>query len=184
MKLSVLERKKGATGSLRREGKIPAVLYAPGMENELITVQKEEMQAVLRNMEKGLLGTTVFELHIGKTVHKAVVKEIQYHVTSYEIEHIDFLALNETKEVTLNVPIQLTGVADCVGVKLGGFIRQPIRTMKVACLPKHIPSSFKIDVKDLDLMQSRRLSDVPLPHGVKPLSVLSEVAVVIAKKAS
>jgi len=56
--------------------------------------------------------------------------------------------------------------------------------MKVSCLPKDIPTSFKIDVKDLDVLQSRRLSDIPLPHGVKPLAKMEEVAVVIAKKAA
>lgn len=183
MKLSVFERSKGAINKLRREGKIPAVLYGQKSAGELISVPKEEMQTILRNMESGLLGTTVFELH-GKHNRKAIVKEIQYHFATYEIEHIDFLMLQDDVPVTVNVPIQVVGAADCVGIKLGGFMRQPIRTMKVSCLPKHIPASFKVDIKDLDVLQSRRLSDIPLPQGVKPLAKMEEVAVVIAKKAA
>lgn len=183
MKLSVFERKKGGLGTLRREGKIPAVLYGQKLDGEMLSISKEEMQTILRNMESGLLSTTVFELHGGKHSRKAIVKEIQYHVATYEIEHIDFLLLQDDIPVTLNVPIQVTGLADCAGIKLGGFMRQAIRTMKVSCLPKHIPTSFKIDVKDLELMQSKRLSDIAMPQGVKPLAMMSEVAVVIAKKA-
>jgi large subunit ribosomal protein L25 len=183
MKLSVVERKKGGVNRLRREGKIPAILYGQNSGTELLAVSLEEMQTILRNMKQGLLGTTTFELHDGKHTRKAIVKEIQYHVATYAIEHIDFLLLDDKTPVSVNVPIQVTGLGDCVGIKLGGFLRQPIRTMQVSCLPKHIPSAFQIDVKELELLQSKRLSDIALPQGVKPLSRLTEVAVVIAKKA-
>lgn len=183
MKLSVFERKKGGVNQLRREGKVPAIVYGQKVAGEMISVQKEEILAILRNMESGLLGTTVFELQHGKTARKAIVKEIQYQVATYEIEHIDFLLLDDAIPVTINVPIQVIGVGECAGIKLGGFLRQPVRTMKVSCLPKQIPSAFQVDVKDLDLLQSKRLSDIALPQGVKPLSRLTEVAVVVAKKA-
>jgi large subunit ribosomal protein L25 len=183
MKLTVVERKKGGINRLRREGKIPAVLYGHNVQGELLSVSLEEMQTILRNMKQGMLSTTVFELHDGKHKRKAIVKEIQYQVATYAIEHIDFLLLDDKIPVTINVPIQITGLADCTGIKLGGFLRQPIRTMKVSCLPRHIPSAFQVDVKELELLQSKRLSDIALPQGVKPLSRLTEVAVVIAKKA-
>ncbi len=55
----------------------------------------------------------------------------------------------------VNVPIQLVGTADCAGVKLGGFLRQVIRSLKVSCLPKHIPQEFTFDVRDLNIAQSK-----------------------------
>ncbi len=183
MKLSVSARKKGGVNKLRREGKVPAILYSQKGECELLSISTEEMQAILRNMGQGMLATTVFELQGEKQTHKAIVKEIQYHVATYAIEHVDFLLLTDGVPVTVNVPIQVTGVAESVGVKLGGFMRQPIRALKVCCLPDHIPASLQIDVRELDIMHSKRLSDIALPHGVKPLAQMKEVVVAIAKKA-
>lgn len=186
MKLSVHKRtagKKGETKKLRREGQVPAVLYGHNEQGSAVHVNKDEVQAILRNLKPGLLSTTVFELHEGSHKHKAIIKEIQYHVATYDIEHIDFALLTEDKPVTLNVPIQVTGSADCVGVKLGGFLRQVIRTIKVSCLPKHIPQEFTIDVRDLSIAQSKRLGDVNLPSHVKPLAKMDEVVVIVGKKA-
>ena len=87
---------------------------------------------------------------------RAIVKDIQYNVASYDVEHIDFLLLSDDQIVTVNVPIQILGVAECPGIKLGGTFRQVIRTLKVSCLPKDIPSEFQIDIHDLNIAQSKR----------------------------
>ena len=168
---------------MRREGNIPAILYGPKAAPEAFYVKNEEVQTVLRKMKKGFLPTTVFELQTEKGIRKAIIKEIHYHVASYAVQHIDFLLLSDDVPVTVNVPIQVLGVAESVGVKLGGFMRQAIRTLKVKCLPKDIPQEFIIDVREMDIAQSKRLSDIELPANVKPLAKMNEVAVVIAKKA-
>jgi large subunit ribosomal protein L25 len=187
MKLSVFQRttsKKSDSKKLRREGNVPAVLYGAAQENRNVYIKREEMQAILRGMKPGLLPTTVFELHEGNHEHKAVVKEIQYQPATYEILHVDFALLSASVPVTLNVPIQIAGAADCVGVRLGGFLRQVIRSLKVSCLPKDIPEMFLIDVRDMNIAQSKRLSEIALPAGIRPLAKMDEVAVVIAKKAT
>lgn len=186
MKLAVHKRttkKKGETNQLRREGNIPAILYGHNEAGVPVHVKAEEVQAILRNMKPGLLATTVFELHEGSKKHKAIIKDVQYHVATYDILHIDFALVSEEKLVTVNVPIQLIGAADCAGVKLGGFIRQPIRTLKVSCLPRHIPQQFAVDVRELGIGQSKRLADIEMPAHVRPLSKMTEVVVLVAKKA-
>lgn len=186
MKLEVQKRtsgKKGKTNQLRREGKIPAILYGLNQQVFPIQVNGDEMKAILREIKQGLLPTTQFELTLEGKKHKAIVKEIQYQVASYEIEHIDFMLLADESPVTVNVPIQLIGAADCAGVKLGGFIRQVIRSLKVSCLPKHIPQEFTLDVRELNIAESRTLGDIQIPSNVRPIARLSEVAVVVGKKA-
>jgi len=185
MKLSVFERKnlsKGKTNKIRREGNIPAVLYGKGMDNETIFVNGEEMKAILRNMESGLLATTLFSLQNGKKTHKAIIKGVEYHPTDYSILHIDFAIVHDDQPVSVNVPVQITGAAECTGIKLGGFLRQVIRSLKVICLPKKIPQRFVLDVRELDIFGSKRLSDIAVPEGVRPVGSLNEVAVVIAKR--
>lgn len=186
MKLSVEKRvtgKKGVTNQIRRDGNIPAIVYGVNQPAAAITVSGNEIKALLRNVKQGLLATTIFEIDVDGKSQKAVLKDIQYNVATYDVEHMDFILLNDEHPVTLNVPITLHGVADCAGVKLGGFLRQVIRSMKVSCLPKNIPQEFVIDVKDLSIAQSKMLADIPMPQGVSPLVKLNEVAVVIGKKA-
>ncbi len=184
MKLTVIPR-TGATKSeikkIRREGDIPAVIYGPGLAVEKITVKGTEFQAVLRNLLQGRLATTTFEIHLDGKARKAIVKDIQYNVASYAVEHIDFVLLSKDHLVTINVPIQILGLAECQGVKLGGTLRQVIRTMKVSCLPKDIPAEFQIDIRELNILDSKRLSDISIPPHVRPLARMNEVAVVIAK---
>ncbi|MEC7840443.1 MAG: 50S ribosomal protein L25/general stress protein Ctc [Chlamydiota bacterium] len=187
MKLTVSKRnseKKSEAKQQRRNGNIPAVLYSSGNPGEAITIDGREFNAHLNQIKKGHLPTTVFVLTDadGKE-RKAIIKDIQYHVTTYSILHLDFEELHDDSNVNVKVPIELTGVADCVGIKLGGVPRQVIRFLRVNCLPKDIPSSFKLDITPLKMKEKRKLHDIVIPEGVKPLaSNMNEVVVVIAKR--
>lgn len=184
MKLNVNTRAgatKGEIKQIRREGNIPAIIYSPGRDGELLTVNGTEFTTAIRNMESGRLSTTTFTLNVGGKSKQAIVKGIQYHPTSYQVIHLDFQELTDAP-ISVRVPILCTGVADCPGIKLGGFLRQVIPHVQVECKPKEIPQQFTVDVKDLGIMESKRLSDVAMPEGVRPLANLDEVVVVIAKR--
>ena len=176
--------KKSDTKQIRREGKIPGILYSAGKPNLQLTVSKDEMGAILRQMKPGHLGTTVFHLKLDGKERKAIIKDIQYELTTYDVSHIDFEELFEDVPVSVKVPIQCIGIAECVGVKLGGFLRQIIRHVRVECLPKQIPTSFVIDVQDLGIKQSKKISDIAIPSGVKPLAKVDEVVVVVSKRSN
>lgn len=185
MKLTVIERvghKKSDVKEVRRKGDIPAILYSAGAECENVTISGPEFSTVLREMQPGMLPTTVFEMKKGAKTFKAIVKDIQYHPTTYRVLHLDFQKLDDNVPVSVKVPVRCTGTGDCVGIKLGGFLRQIARHVKVECLPKDMPKEFFIDVKDLGIRQSKRLSDIALPSGVKALASPSEVIVVVAKR--
>lgn len=184
MKLTVTQRgekKKSEIKEIRRLGNIPAIVYSKARPCETIIIDGTEFGAILREMKPGCLSTTVFSLKDGKKERKAVIKDIQYNITNYRVTHIDFEELVEDVLIQVKIPISLTGVMECEGVKLGGFLRQVIRYVKVECLPHHIPQEFFVDVADLGIKQTRRLSDIALPKGVKPIARLEEVVVVVAK---
>lgn len=185
MKLTASERvsvKKSDVKQIRREGKIPAILYSPGQTNQQLILDGSEFGAILRQMPPGHLPTTIFTLSINEKERKAIIKDIQYHLTTYQVSHVDFEELVENVPISIKVPIQCVGVAECVGVKLGGYLRQVRRHVQVECLPKHIPTEFTVDVKDLGIKQSKRLADISMPKGVRPLAQMDEVVVVIAKR--
>lgn len=186
MKLNVEKRaaaKKSESKRIRREGNIPAVVYVRGKPSEIITVKGDEFNALLRKVVSGRLSTTVFELSEGDGKgRKAILKDIQYDPVSYNVDHLDFEALIDDMQISVKVPIECIGTADCVGVKLGGFIRQVIRHLRVRCLPKDLPNYFTLDVKNLGLWEAKRLADLELPPTIRPLADLNEVAVTIAKR--
>lgn len=186
MKLSISKRvsnKKSNAKKLRREAQVPGVLYGLTGDNQNISFPLDQLQTILRQIRPGLLSTTIFELTDGGENYKALIKEIQYHPATYAVLHTDFLMISDKKPVTVTVPIQVSGLADCAGVKLGGFMRQVIRSIKVSCSHDKIPQEFVLDVKEMNIADFKTLSDLTIPAGVKPLAKMNEVAVVIAKKA-
>jgi large subunit ribosomal protein L25 len=186
MKINVIPRdgmKKSDTKNIRRRGDIPAVFYSQGEPTETIVVKGSDLETALRTMPEGRLPTTVFTFSLGGKERKAVVKDIQYHRTTYRVLHVDFVELKPNIAVDVKVPINCINANDCLGIKLGGFLRQVIRHVKVRCAdPFKIPEEFLLDVKDLALFQSHRLADLAVPEGVKVLAPLNEVAVIIAKR--
>ena len=181
MKLTISDRttqKKSDAKKIRRADDVPAVLYGKGKAPRSIFVKGVEIQTVLRKIEPQLLATTVFELSDGQ---RAIVKDVQYHPVSYAILHMDFQIVG-TDLVEVNVPIRIQGARECAGVAVGGFIRQVIRSLKVRCGLDQLPREFVLDITNLGLAEVRRLSDIAIPEGVKPIAQMNEVAVVIAKK--
>lgn len=186
MKLSLFKRtpgKKSETKKIRREGNVPGVLYGMKQEVQNIYVKGDELQAIFRGLKPGLLSTTIFALEDGAKTYNAIIKEIHYHPTTYAVEHVDFVVLESDTPVSVQIPIVVLGAADCPGIKLGGFLRQVIRKLKVRCLPKDIPQQFFLDIQDLQVAGAKRLSDIAVPSAVRPLAKsMNEVAVVIAKR--
>lgn len=174
--------KKSHIKLMRREGNIPAVLYSPGVAAQMISVNTEEFEAALRKIKPGMLSTTVFTLNVDKKTIKAIVKDIQYTLTTYKVIHLDFEELKDSVPIRVNVPVNCVGVADCAGIKLGGFFNQVTRSIKVKCLPNDLPEQFEVDVRSLGLGQSKRLRDLEKPKGVTTLTEDEKVIVVIAKR--
>ena len=185
MKLNVSKRKaekKSESQQLRRAGQIPAVIYSKGGEGEPVAIEAAAFQQCLRAIPKGRLATTRFVLvdSNGKG-RQAIVKDIQYHVTTYNILHLDFEELHEEVAVNVNVPIEYKGESVSPGVKLGGVVRQVLRSVKVKCLPQHIPDAFLIDISRMQMRESKRLSDIEFLE-TKPCAPLDEVALAIVKR--
>lgn len=185
MKLKVSKRageKKSELTELRHAGDVPAVVYKPGEPSQKITVDGREFGGVIRSLKKGYLPTTIFELDFDGKSSRAIVKDIHYHPTTYRILHLDFQLLEDKREVDVKVPVVFAGAADCVGVKLGGFVRQIIYHVKVRCLPKDIPSEFTLNILPLQIGDCMRVRDVGLGESIRSLIPAKEIIVVIAKR--
>lgn len=176
-------KSKSEVKRLRREGFIPAILYKKDGAGETLAINAREFGSFLRNVKPGHLPTSIFQLVDDKGhKRKVLVKDIEYDITTYAVKHLDFEELVKEHKINAKVPIECTGQIECVGIKLGGVLRQVIRHVRVRCFPEHLPSFFELDVRELGLRQSKRLSDIAIPNTVRPLVDLNEVVAVIAKR--
>lgn len=186
MKLKIVSRKgnsKSEVKQLRRSGSIPAVLYVKGKSGETIALSSTEFGAHLRAVKPGHLPTTIFTLVDEKGKERRVlVKDIQYEITTYAVIHLDFEELVDADLINVKVPIECTGSGESAGIKLGGVLRQVLRHVQVRCRGDRLPPFFELDIKELELGQSKRLSDLQIPEDVRSLVNLNEVVAAIVKR--
>ena len=186
MQLTVSKRPrstKGATNQQRREGQIPAVLYAKGRETESVWIDNAELQKIFRALKPGTLSTLVLEVQGLDRPIRALVKEVQYHKTNYAVLHVDLLELVAGQAIRVNIPVELIGIADCIAVKQGGVVRQVMRQVAVECTPETLPREYQVDVRDLaEVGASRRVKSISFGQGVRSKAAAEDVLAVIAKR--
>ena len=156
-----------ATGSansrrLRSEDRIPGVLYGHGMSPVSLSVARRDLRVAL----SGPAGTnTVLALSVDGNTFNAVVKEMQRHPVKRTVSHVDFIQVNLNEEITVHVPVHLTGTAKAV-VSAGGLVDPAVDTIEVRTTPTNIPNEVLIDISDMQTDSVIRLSDIKLPAGV------------------
>jgi len=151
---------------VRREGKIPAVVYGAGKESLSITVDPRVVTRIL-NSETG--HNTIFDLTLEGEKTKAMIVDWQYEPIKGRILHIDLKRIALDKVLTVSVPIELIGEAE--GVKTqGGILEQMLREVEIECLPADIPSHIDVDVRHLTFGKVLRVSDLPHLDKIKFLT--------------
>jgi len=146
---------------VRREGKIPAVVYGAGKDSLSISVDPRVVTRIL-NSETG--HNTIFDLTLSGEKTKAMIVDWQYEPIKGKLLHIDLKRIALDKVLKVNVPIFLVGEA--AGVKQeGGIMEQMLREVEIECLPADIPSHIDADVSELTFGKVLRVSD--LPHSEK-----------------
>ncbi|HUI70343.1 MAG TPA: 50S ribosomal protein L25 [Spirochaetia bacterium] len=177
-KLNVESRQgggKSAAGRLRREGKIPAVIYGHTAPTP-ITVDAREF----RNAFKRITENTIVELHMPGGVHEVLVKDYQRDNLTGQIVHVDFYEFEKGKALRTRVPIRLTG--NPVGVKEGGILETQLRELDVECLPKDLPEEIVLDITELALDRALHVRDLVLPTGVRVLLAADQVVCLVAHR--
>ena len=166
---------KNASRRLRREGKVPAVLYGRNEPSTHLVIQKKDIFGILRS-ESG--ENTIFKTSFDSEYKDTMIKEFQADPVTDEILHIDLILIAMDKAVRVSVPIIVEGEA--VGVKTeGGFVELITREVEVECLPEDIPEHIEVDISDLHLHQSIKIEEMEFPKGVENMSDPQTLVVLI-----
>jgi len=161
------ERSSSGTGDarrLRREGKVPAILY--GGESEPLRFALERGD-VRRHLENEAFLSHILSVKVGGQESQAVLKAVQRDPVSSEVTHMDLLRISETREIQINVPLHFMNEESCNGVKMGGIISHLVLEVEVRCLPRYLPEFLEVDMGPLDIGETVHLSEVKLPEGVE-----------------
>jgi large subunit ribosomal protein L25 len=154
---------KGAARSLRRDGKVPGVIYGHGREAEAVTIDKSALNKMLFGISAG---TTILDVAVdGRAPVKALIREIQRDsLRPAEILHLDLYEVRGDEEITLAVPIRLIGIPD--GVRnFGGVLDHVLRELEVEVLPSNIPDHVDLDVTALAIGHSLFVRDVTVENA-------------------
>ena len=157
---------KNVNRRLRTRGLIPGVLYGAKKEAVPVAVSPKEITSILRSKTGE---NTLFDLEIGGSRRKVILKEFQVEPIKGSLLHADFYEVALDKPIEVKVHIEVTGVP--VGVKVeGGLLDFVTRELEIECLPSDIPEKITVDVSELGMNQSIRVSDLKVPEKVKMLS--------------
>lgn len=155
----------GPARVLRRDGKIPAILYGPKTKPILLHVRAHDLELALK---KGKIGQSLFNLTVenGDSFSKTVmIRELQTQPLTRALLHADFYEIAMDRKTTVSVPVVVVGKAK--GVELGGLLQVIRREITVSCLPSNIPDVIKIDISKLGIGDSLHARDIPLGEGIE-----------------
>jgi large subunit ribosomal protein L25 len=155
---------RGASRRLRRESKIPAILYGAEKAPENLVLSHFEVSKALQN--EGFY-SHILTLHVGGEKQQAVLKDIQRHPFKPKILHMDFLRINPKEKIIMHVPLHFIGEDKAPGLKEGGVFTHMVNNLEVRCLPAALPEYIEVDVSDFVLDQIIHLSELKLPKGVE-----------------
>jgi len=166
---------KNASRRLRREGRVPAILYGQGEPGISLSLNKKDIFEILRS-ETG--ENTLFKTSFDSESRDTMIKDVQIDPVSDEVLHVDLIQIAMDKTVRVSIPVVVIGEA--VGVKAeGGFVDLITREIEVECLPKDIPEHVVADVSGLHLHQSIKIEEMALPLNVEIMSDPHTVVVLI-----
>jgi large subunit ribosomal protein L25 len=147
---------------LRAEGKVPGVVYGLGADPVPLSVEWRELRAALIT-EQGL--NAVIHLDIAGETTPTLVKDIQRHKVRRDVLHVDFIRVDLSKTVEVEVPVHLEGEAEAV-TRGEGVIDQVLTALLIVARPSDIPSGLTIDISGLEIGSALRVGDIVLPAGV------------------
>ena len=165
--LKAEERQGTGTGvarALRREGKIPGIIYGGGQDPQPIAV---DLKVVSNEIQKPGFFSRVYTLEMVQTKLQVIARDIQFHPVTDLPLHVDFQRVNKDSKINVSVPVEYINEDKSPGLKVGGMLNVIVHNLELVCPADSIPAKITIDLAGLNINQSIHLEAVELPKGVK-----------------
>jgi len=159
---------------LRRSGRVPGVLYGLGEDPQVFSVDYGELRGALTT-DAGL--NALIQINVGGASQLSILKNLQRHPVKDEVIHVDFVRVDPSQELAVEVRHILVGDAKKV-TDADGMVDQTMFSLSVLSLPQAIPNELSVDISDLEISDSVRVEDIQLPEGVRTEVDLEETVAV------
>ena len=153
---------KGASRSLRREGRVPAVIYGAGESPTGIHVEEK---ALMKALHTGHFLNSVVMIEVGGAQVRTLPKDVAFHPVSERPLHADFLRISEHSKVTINVPVHFINEEASPGIKRGAVLNVVRHELELICDAAEMPDEIVVDLTGTDVGDSIHISSVTLPRG-------------------
>ena len=154
---------KGASRRLRKEEKVPSIIYGGTKEPLMISLNIHEITHLLEDENTF---TSVLDLVVGKSKDSVVIKDIQRHPAKNTVFHVDFLRVDAKHALITTTPLHFIGMEENEAIRLGNMLNQFVVSIEISCLPQDLPHGINVDVTNLELGEHLTLTDLILPEGV------------------
>jgi len=156
---------KGASRRLRRQNRVPAVIYGAGKDPVSLTLTHNEL---VLHLEHEAFYSHILTIDVDGAREKAVLKDVQRHPSAPVIMHIDLLRVDDKHKIQMSVPLHFLNEEVCVGVKTGGGnISHLMSQVDVTCMAKDLPEFIEVDMANINVGESLHMSDMKLPQGIE-----------------
>jgi large subunit ribosomal protein L25 len=173
----------GASRRLRRESKVPGILYGAGKDAQPILLDHKDLWFKLKNEA---FHASILDMEIGTEKTQALLRDYQMHPFRPIILHADFQRVDANKKIHVRVPLHFVNAEISPGVKVtGGLVQHVMNELDISCLPKNLPEFIEVDLSQLQAGHSLHLSSVKLPEGVEAMGFKDEdptVATIVIPK--
>lgn len=156
---------KGVARALRREGRVPAVIYGDKKSPDLISLEYKE---VIKLWNKGTFLSSLLDLEVDGKAQRVIPRDVQLDPVRDFVIHVDFLRLGKGATIAVEVPVNFVNEEDSPGMKRGGALNIVRHEVELNCPAESIPEVIEIDLTGLDIGDSVHISAVKLPDGVTP----------------
>jgi large subunit ribosomal protein L25 len=158
---------KGASRAVRREGRVPAVVYGDKKDPQMVSLAYNELQP---HVQSGRFLSTLIDLEIEGATVRAIPRDIQFEPVRDFITHVDFLRLGKNARIAVAVPVHFKNQEASPGIKKGGVLNIVSHEIDLYCPADFIPDDIVIDLTGLEMGRSIHIGDVQLPPNVAPVS--------------
>lgn len=154
---------KGASRRLRRDGKVPGIIYGSGKDPVSMTTDHNQLA---HHLEHEAFYSHILTVTLDGKAQKVVLKDLQRHPAKPRILHVDFLRVGDNDVIHMQVPVHFINEDISAGVKSGGLVSHLMNSIEIICKAKDLPEFLQVDIEKLEEGGSLHLSDIDMPKGV------------------
>jgi large subunit ribosomal protein L25 len=156
---------KGELNAIRKNGEVPGIVYGGKDENQKVSISKKKLKYLI---EKENFLSNIIILNVGSKNLNVLPREVKYHILSDEPTHVDFLRILPGVKIKIEVPVNFINHEKSPGLKRGGVLNVVRRKVELKCPSEKIPESITIDLDNVDIGESFKISSVKLDSDVTP----------------